>query len=682
MKQRKESSEHIKPQLEGGDSITAENRVTIEGYLKIALADLEEDCDQAQRVQAIAHILMPEKYALEHDNKGYREEVSSIKENYHNPADMINFLKKRQIYTRDDQQLGHEIRSIQSTILIQELKKLDPNHPLLLEFDQSQFAVKQENPESSTVPILNDSEDESHVESTAQVEISTDAVSADDILKRQEGFLPEVEEFMPIIWLQYPIGSPRMLYIYLKMLRIFSEFNLPSYKILDQEYNELSGLRGKFDNIFIYLTPHLSLEQVLLLMAVLGKPKTRSEEVFLHNIDFHFRWYRFTEVGNYRQNIDAALSKVQELKNHSLSLSYPYLFAMNCLLRHDLKSWNDGDVHLANRLITEFDRDEMNGREDGRGKLRLPSAELDLRIAKYYESKDRLKEAREYYYSANLRLVKIATVHIDGFNFDPFDRDNFKLTVPPPMSAKRLSALIRCLDNLIIVALRLGDSVNTINDHIRSLNGYIDKLQQTEPLTVLTISKREEIPVLITSQENSKEILKAVKPMQKFPKSAFFTQQIQEGFEFNLMALLKLMNFPSSKIKHIKKNLVSGVEIYCENLEDGILLYNILLKIMADGEEKKYGGHLSYDKSECCVEITFKAYHAFIRCLEIIESISVESVTETQQSTDAISPETLRRILQTLSADKTSGQLTTCTSDSDLYGNNSSSSDEASFEIK
>ncbi len=681
MKLSKESSEHIKPQLEGGDTITAGNRVSIEGYLKIALGDLEEDYDKAQRIQALAFILMPKKFSLNDDKKDFLDEVNAIKENYHNPADLIVFLRKRQRYTGDDQQLREEIRSIQSHILIQELKKMDPDHPLLQEFDQAQFAVKQKNHESSTVSVLKDSEKKSEDESTTQFEISTETVSTDDIRKREHGFLHEVEEFMPVIWLQYPIGSPRMLYIYLKMVKIFRQFNLPSYKILGQEYNEISGIRGKFDNLFIYLTPDISLEQVLQLMAVLGEPKTKRDEVFLHNIDFDFRWYHFKEMGSYQQNIDAALSKVQELKRHKLSLSYPYLFAMNSLLRHDLKFWKDSDVDLARNLITDFDREEMNQREDVRGSLRLPSAELELCIAKYYDNKNRLREACEYYYRAKLRLVDNVKVHIDGFNSDPFDRVGFFHSVSLPMSAKRLTALIRCLDSLIIVELRLGESVVTINDHIRSLNSYIDKLQLIEPLTVLTISKREETPILTTSPEKSKEILKDVNPMQQFPKSAFFTKQIQDGFQFNLTAFLKLTNFANSKIKHIKKHLVSGVEIYLENLEDSNLLYDILLKIMADGDERKYGGHLSHDKSECCIEITFRAYNAFKKCLEIVDQISVEPINETQLSSEFISPETLRRILQALTVHKTPGQLMTCTSDDDIYGKNISSSDESSFEV-
>lgn len=199
MKLFKESSEHRKPLLEGSNFITAENQVSIEGYLKIALADLEEDFDNAQRILAIAHIFMPEKYPIDIDNKDYLEEVNSIKANYYNPAPMIDFLRKRQNYTGDDQQLGQEIRLIQSTVLVQELKKLDPDHPLLKEFNQEQFAVKQKKLESNPVPIFNDSLKEAQATSTAQIEICTDVVPTDDILKREEGFIPKVEEFMPII---------------------------------------------------------------------------------------------------------------------------------------------------------------------------------------------------------------------------------------------------------------------------------------------------------------------------------------------------------------------------------------------------------------------------------------------------------------------------------------------------
>lgn len=112
---------------------------------------------------------------------------------------MIDFLRKRQNYTGDDQQLGQEIRLIQSTVLVQELKKLDPDNPLLKEFNLEQFAVKQKQLESNVDPIFNDSQQEAQATSTAQIEIRTDVVPTDDILKREQGFIPKVEEFMPII---------------------------------------------------------------------------------------------------------------------------------------------------------------------------------------------------------------------------------------------------------------------------------------------------------------------------------------------------------------------------------------------------------------------------------------------------------------------------------------------------
>jgi hypothetical protein len=629
-----------------GPLFKSEQITSIEQFTKVTLNFLETDTHDVKRpveAQALALklVLKPKKYDFPKDDVEFRGGVEELQRIYRGPGtkDLMEATKRMSTIDAEDRVILDGIRRIMNGVFKAKLKEL--NQPLTdndsSEDGNSSEAMDVESPYQSDNEQLASKESPKPELGLVPEQIGQRAPNLPDLgsglIKNQmRTMLIKPQSHLPLLILKFKKNSVEALSTFMKMRARYRTFELPSYKIFNQEFSQVDFFREReHDNVVIYWTPKLTYSQMESLLDLIhfSEDEKQIKESYYNKEKFGFEHYGFNFTGNHRQDLQTMLHIIATPEKYSTQKNeYATLRACNLLLQHPVNLWGINDITAAEKLIRDI------AKEYG-GNLLLHAADLEIALGKYHEHKGDLDKASNYFIGAYSR-IKYAHLdpraqHSDIFNSDfgnpyrdiEYRADSFYYLKQERgdenrfadfFMVRKLRTIIVALDCFISITEKRESKIDLrdLNEYIRELNEARRQLLAIDPFLKVEVIERKEMPPVLKELSDADPIVMDVRERKPVERKPFFSQQVAEDVSIDFNGFLEITGFKSAEIVHIKKEIPTGLCIHLNTLEDAKRLQEKLIGVLAGGNQKKYGGKLGcggITGQKPLVSITFDAYN-------------------------------------------------------------------------